>query len=117
MKLNREYVGTWRLVEMSNWDQDYIDLVAPGHLTVRVDGTGRLAFGAVEAEVDCRVETAGDVVRLAFSFSGSDEGDEVSGRGWATVDGDAMNGWFAFHLGDDTTFKARRQTRTKLPGA
>ncbi|MFP4642642.1 MAG: hypothetical protein ACOC7P_00410 [Chloroflexota bacterium] len=45
---------------------------------------------------------------LAFSFAGWDEGDDMSGRGWAMVDGKILNGWFSFHLGDESTFKAEK---------
>ena len=112
MKIKPGYTGVWRITGMSTWDRDFIDLVAPGHLYVRRDGTGTFAFGAIEAEIDCRVERHADKEMLAFSFSGWDEGDEVSGRGWAVVEGNSMDGWLGFHLGDDSTFKAERK-RTK----
>jgi hypothetical protein len=108
-KIKPEYIGRWRITETSEWDQEFIDLVVPGHLTVKGNGLGTLAFGAIEAEVDCRIEKMGEAERLAFSFAGWDEGDDISGRGWATVVGDAMEGWFSFHLGDESTFKALRQ--------
>jgi hypothetical protein len=93
---------------MSQWDREFIDLIAPGHLTVRANGAGTLAFGAVEADIDCRTERMAEAERLTFSFAGWDEGDDVSGRGWATVAADHMEGWFSFHLGDESTFKALR---------
>jgi hypothetical protein len=109
MKIRKAYVGIWRLTEMSTWDKDFIDLVAPGHIQLKSDGTGTLAFGAIHAELDCRIEKHGTTERLSFSFAGWDEGDDVSGRGWAEIVGNDMSGWFGFHLGDDTTFKARRK--------
>jgi hypothetical protein len=96
---------------MSEWDQDYADLVAPGHLTIKENGLGQFQFGVVEAGIDCRIEKIGEGERLAFSFEGFDEGDEVSGWGWAEVTGREMNGWFCFHLGDDSTFKAEKKER------
>jgi len=45
MKMKPEYLGTWRLTEMSTWERDFIDLVAPGHLTVKRNGAGTFAFG------------------------------------------------------------------------
>jgi hypothetical protein len=99
----------WRLIEMSTWDKDFIDLVAPGHIHLKSNGTGTMVFGAVEGEVDCRIEPHGTKERLAFSFDGSDEGDDLSGRGWAEISGNDMRGWFAFHMGDETTFKANRK--------
>ena len=108
-----EYVGIWRITEMSEWDQEYIDLVAPGHLTVKRDGTGEFQFGVVETDFDCRVARVGETERLEFSFAGSDERDEVFGRGWATVNGNQMAGWFSFHLGDESTFRAERKGRKR----
>jgi hypothetical protein len=29
MKIKPEYTGVWRIKEMSTWDRDFIDLVAP----------------------------------------------------------------------------------------
>jgi hypothetical protein len=106
MKMRKEYMGMWRFTEMSAWDRDFIDLVAPGHIRLNSGGRGTFAFGAIEADVDCRIEKAGTTERLAFSFMGWDEGDEISGRGWAEVSGNHMSGWIAFHGGDETTFKA-----------
>lgn len=50
MKINKVYAGKWRITEMEQWDKDYIDMVAPGHITIGNDGMGSLLFGAVEAE-------------------------------------------------------------------
>jgi len=109
MKVRKKYIGMWRLTDMSTWDRDCIDLVAPGHIQFKSDGTGTLAFGAIQADMDCRIEKHGTTERLAFSFAGWDEGDEISGRGWAEISGDNMSGWFSFHMGDETTFKAHRK--------
>jgi hypothetical protein len=67
---------------------------------------GLLQFGAVEAEVDCRLEAVNGVERLDFTFMGSDEGDEICGRGWAEIIGRNMKGRIYFHLGDDSSFTA-----------
>ncbi len=72
MKVRPEYVGRWRITGMSQWDLEFIDLVAPGHLSIMANGTGAFAFGAIESEIDCRIEKIGQEERLAFSFSGSD---------------------------------------------
>jgi hypothetical protein len=111
MKIKSAYTGKWRITEMSMWDRDFIDLVAPGHLTVNRNGTGAFAFGAIEAQMDCRIEGSAAQERLAFSFVGFDEGDEVSGRGWAVVDGNSMEGWLGFHLGDESTFKGKKKAK------
>jgi hypothetical protein len=107
--MKKKYIGKWRIEEMELWDRDFIDLVVHGHITVKKDGTGSLKFGAVEAEIDCRVESIGGVERLEFSFDGVDEGDPVSGRGWAQVERQSMQGRIYFHLGDNSTFSAKTQ--------
>lgn len=111
MTIGPEYIGVWRITEMSGWEQHDVDLVAPGHLTVERDGTGQFAFCAFDSGIDCRMAEGSDRQRLGFSFVGWDEGDEVSGRGWAVVDGNQMEGWFGFHLGEESTFKAERWAR------
>ena len=42
-------------------------------------------------------------------FQGSDEGDDVSGRGWPALSPDGtLEGHIYFHLGDDSAFRAER---------
>lgn len=53
MRIKKEYVGRWRIIEMSGWDQDFVDLVAPGHIGIKGNGSGSFAFGAMEADIDC----------------------------------------------------------------
>ncbi len=109
MKIDKAYVGRWRITEMEQWDKDYIDMAAPGHLTIGEDGAGSLQFGVVAADVDCRIESFGGVEVLEFSFEGEDEGDSVCGRAWAQVTGTNMTGRIYFHMGDDSDFMASKQ--------
>jgi hypothetical protein len=80
------YLGTWRITEMEGWDTAYIDLTGPGYVAIERKGSGFMQYGAVEADLDYRVEVVGGEQRLEFSFQGFDEGDPISGRGWAVVD-------------------------------
>ena len=106
--MKNAYVGKWRIVEMEEWDKDFVDLVVPGHFTFRKDGTGHFQFGAVDGEMDCRVETVGGAERIEFTWDGTDECDTASGRGWAQVEGKQMKGRIYFHLGDDSEFTAKK---------
>jgi hypothetical protein len=46
---------------------------------------------------------------VEFSWQGSDEGDDASGRDWAALNPDGMlEGHIYFHLGDDSAFRAQR---------
>ena len=111
-KIEPEYVASWRITAMSNWDKDYIDEIALGRLVIEANGTGTLVFGLVQAELDCRMEDVGIAEHLAFSFTGLDELEQVSGRGWAVaITKNKLEGEVYFHLGDDSTFNARREKK------
>ena len=59
---------------------------------------------STEIKVTERAECIGDQ-----SWQGSDEGDDVSGRGWAGLNPDGrLEGHIYFHLGDDSAFRAER---------
>ena len=75
------YLGTWRMIEMEQWEQDDIDLIVPGSIAFREDHRGAFQFGAVHGDLDYRIEPYRDAERLAFSWEGEDEMDPVSGRG------------------------------------
>jgi len=91
---------------MEQWDQDFVDLVAPGHITFATGGRGQFCFGAVDATLDWRPDPTGK--RVDFSFEGFDEGDEVSGRGWAELSSGKLAGRIIFHLGDESGFVAKK---------
>lgn len=41
-------LGTWRIVDRDPWDQDAVDLVAPGFIEFEPDSLGSFGFIAVE---------------------------------------------------------------------
>jgi len=107
------FVGWWRIVEMELWDADVIDLVAPAFIEFGKDLRGRFGFVVVDGWMDCRVVERSGRPCVEFSWEGIDEGDEVSGRGWAVVAADdALEGRIFFHLGDDSGFRAVRTEAT-----
>jgi hypothetical protein len=99
----------WRIVEMELWDRGGLDLVSPAYVEFGADETGRFAFIAVEASMDWRDSPRGDQPGVEFSWEGNDEGDPVSGRGWAVLaDDEVLRGRIYFHFGDDSGFQAAR---------
>lgn len=58
--------------------------------------------------MDCRFGTRDGIPLVEFSWDGQDENDPASGRGWAVVEGEAMEGRIFLHLGDDSSFRAVR---------
>lgn len=107
-KSEKVVVGTWRITSMEAWDAEYFDMEAPAHITVRDDLTGAFQFGLVQGDLDARVGVVDGVARVEFSWSGTDENDPVSGRGWLDVTGDQAQGRIFIHLGDDSAFTAVR---------
>jgi hypothetical protein len=59
--------------------------------------------------MDCRFDQRDGKPLVEFSWQGKDEGDDVSGRGWAVIDADGtLTGRIYVHQGDDSAFTARR---------
>ena len=111
MSESTSIIGRWRITEMDNWDQEAVDLVQPGFIEFDDDddGLGELGFIAVRGELDCRDADRDDRPGVEFSWQGSDEGDDVCGRGWAALSLDGtLEGHIYFHLGDDSAFRAER---------
>jgi hypothetical protein len=109
MSKSTSIIGRWRITEMDNWDQEAVDLVQPGFIEFDDDGLGSLGFIVVTGELDWRDAERDEGPRVEFSWQGSDEGDDVSGRGWAAPNADGtLQGHIYFHLGDDSAFRAER---------
>src|SRR3954447_3342119 len=107
MTSQAEFTGRWRITSMELWDTDAIDLVAPGFIEFDRDGTGRFGFIVVEGWMDCRGTIRDGRRYVEFTWEGSHEGDQVSGRGWAGLAEDGtLDGRIFFHLGDDSGFRA-----------
>ena len=100
-----QLIGRWRIVEADLWDRDYLDLVEPANITFGQNGRGEFAFGVVNATME--LEYAKRIV--FFTWTGFDEGDEISGSGSAELDGNGtIEIEISFHKGDDAILKARR---------
>jgi len=107
------FQGDWRIIEMELWDQGDLDLVAPAMLCLEPNGVGQIAFIAIEAQFDYRIVMRDGLPAIEFSFQGFDEGDEVTGRGWAILQGEQLQGRLFFHQGDDSSFVAARERHGK----
>lgn len=94
-------VGKWQILESGTWPREHLDLCGPAYLRI---GTGEMAFGGLTASVDGGFTPSG----IDFDWNGADEGDQVTGTGWADLRGDGwLEGEIAYDNGDDTTFIAK----------
>ena len=97
--------GKWRITGMDLWDAEFIDLVEPGYIEFDAGGGGRFVFGAVQGGLDCHR----DQTSIHFTWAGSDDMDQASGDGDAEIEKDGtLRGEIRFHLGDESSFNARR---------
>lgn len=102
------FVGYWRITWMEEWDQEFVDLIEPGHFHFDEDGLGFFMFGAVEGQVDYRLSD--DEQRVEFSWSGNDDGDIKSGRGWFQLaTSGTAKGRFYIHCGDESAVEIELQ--------
>jgi hypothetical protein len=101
----KPFAGRWRIVEMDNWDSDFLDLVEEAHLTFEGKSDGEIAFGALKGFLDVRYGARDGSACAEFSWEGHDENDPACGRGWVII-GTAgrLVGHFYIHNGDDSGF-------------
>jgi hypothetical protein len=79
------------------------------YINIKPDKLGNFQFGLVCGEIDGRIVDYADCNRFEFTFEGNDECDPVSGCGWVRIkEKDELEGEFRFHLGDSSTFSARK---------
>lgn len=78
-------------------------------IKIEPDNSGHFQFGLVCGEIDGRIVDYAEGKRFEFTFEGSDECDPVSGFGWVRINEiSILEGEFRFHLGDSSTFSARK---------
>jgi hypothetical protein len=104
--------GRWKIIAMELWDEAYLNLVVPAHISFDDEAQGNFQFGAVEGGLDCRFSEPDGRARVDFSWEGFDDADSSSGRGWAELAPDGqLNGRLYIHNGDDSAFHATRDVR------
>jgi hypothetical protein len=110
--VRKEFVGKWRIAELEGFDTEYADLCGPAIIKISPGGIGRMNFGAVEIELDCKMDDLNKQV-LRFSFEGGDEEDPVCGHGYCLNENHEMTGRIFRHCGDEISFKAQRMARNQ----
>ena len=111
------FTGSWRIVSMSAWEDDFLDKEAEAHIEFNDRGWGEFHFGYVHGNMDCKPTTREGEPAVEWTWDGNDEMDPAQGRGWAVVKGDELQGIIFFHQGDDSEFVAKRKdTKRKKRG-
>jgi hypothetical protein len=97
--------GTWRIVWMDGWDQDYLDMEVPAYMAFDKNNVGAFQFGLVQGRTDYRVSGK----HVEFTWDGIDENDDVCGRGVADIVDGELRGHVYIHMGDASAFHAVQQ--------
>jgi hypothetical protein len=106
-----EYYGWWRIIETSQWNNDYIDTIGKALISITGDDD-RLRMLALLAYVNCRVTKSG----VSFTWKGAWEYDPVSGTGSVKLRKDGrLSGRIKIKNGDESTFIAERAEEPEEP--
>src|SRR5438128_10683608 len=104
------FTGTWDIVSSPDFDDDYLQMEGAPYVEFHKEEgrvVGEYQFGVSNGDIDGRPEGEN---RVAFSFEGMDEMDEVNGRGTAILEGDRLTFTLMYHQGDDYTFECKRRS-------
>ena len=105
----RGFVGGWTITGTDLWVDEDLALLGRPEIAVDRQGVGSIQVGALQAGLDYRLDKSARLPRANFSWSGFDDMDPVSGRGWAEIEGASMRGKLFIHMGDETEFTAIRE--------
>ncbi len=106
-----EYRGWWRIVETSQWVNDFLDDLGPALLSITGNGD-RLRMHCLLAYVNCKPTKTG----VSFTWEGAWEFDQMSGTGSVRLGKDGrLKGRIKIKDGDDSTFVAERASKPVAP--
>lgn len=116
-----QIAGRWRIIEMEDFDDEYVNAEEKAFVRFDPDGMGEFHFGYVRGYMDCRSGQRDGKTAVEWSWDGNDEHHPACGRGWAVLQDDGtIEGMILFHQGDEFPFCARKwpggSTRQKKPG-
>lgn len=110
-KNSTPFAARWRIVSISNWDQDFVDEEEEGYLEFDSKGCGEFHFGYVHGQMDVRVTTRDGAPAIEWTWEGNDEMDPVQGRGWAVIVDGELHGMLFFHQGDESAFVGKKTSQ------
>ncbi len=108
-KADHEFIGTWHIYEMEQWDEEYFNMDVQAYIEVRSDNLGNFQFGFVTGYLDGYIEVGFDEQRFVFTWEGQDDMEPMTGSGWMKLQGkNEVVGLIKLHLGERSDFRARR---------
>lgn len=105
--MNNKFLGRWKIVESEQWAPEMLNMDGDALIEIEKGGFGFINFCAVEVGIDYRFQK-NDNNKIEFSFSGKDDRDPVSGRGWLQLQDNKLKAQIYFHRGMESWFEAKR---------
>lgn len=106
------FIGTWHIQEMEQYDKEYFNIEVQAFIKIKKQNKGEFQFGSVTGYFHGKLTKNPDGVKFEFLWEGSNEGDDVHGGGWVSLqDQKIIEGEFRFFdNGDDSRFTAKKIT-------
>ena len=111
------FVGRWRIVSASQWEDKYLDEEVEAYIEFDNREDGSFQFGYIQGVLDYREGRRDGQPSAEFSWEGGDgaDGTPLTGRGWAMLKGERLQGMISIHMGDESDFEAKRAGGTRRP--
>ena len=94
---------------MSEWDNDYVNKEVRAFINIEKRGMGEFHFGLVQGSMPGDFKKSKEGMIFDFTWEGNSECDSASGDGWMKINGNGTaEGEIRFHLGDTSTFWAKK---------
>jgi hypothetical protein len=77
------FLGRWRIVSMSAWEDEYVDVEVEAFIEFNDKGDGSFQIGYVQGQIDHRTTSRGSEPAVEFSWEGGDgaDGTPLTGSG------------------------------------
>lgn len=104
-----KFAGRWLITEMSDFDEDYLNMEVQAYVELDESGSGDFQFGLVFGQIDGEIVKNKSGEKIEFTWDGNDEMDDAAGSGWLKLkDKNTLEGKIKFHQGDSSLFLASR---------
>jgi hypothetical protein len=96
-KAANPFAGRYRITLMEIYDPEYLDAAVEAFMHFGKKDLGEFQFGYVQGEMDCHYSERDGKPLVEYTWSGVDEMDLASGRGWAVLQGKDLEGEIYLH--------------------
>jgi hypothetical protein len=112
-KPSSPFFGRWHIISMSEWDEDYFNEEVQAFIEFEEGAKGEFRFGYVQGIINYREGLRDGTPCVEWSWEGSDgaDGTPMSGRGWAKLSDERLDGMIFIHQGDESEFGAQRASK------